>query len=191
MSEVLSASLYERCFAFACSVHEGQTRKGKTIPYIEHPKAVVLLLATVTKDPETLSSGILHDTVEDCDPYGWVTLQTLRELATDRVARMVGDVTEKDKTLPWEVRKQEVLERIAVIEQDSQLLKTGDSVANLKELNIDLLSLPADEVFSRFRVGRKRSIEQHERVYDALAARWSANPLLSDFELQLNNLLLF
>src|SRR5258708_1981423 len=191
MSEARSIYLYERCLAFAKDVHEGQVRKGKKSTFIEHPKAVVVLLSLVTKDPEIYSAGILHDTVEDCITYGSVTISIIAELAGERVARMVSDVTEPDRSLPWEARKQQALEHIAVMQQDSQLLKTGDILANLIELNTDLTLLPVDEVFSRFKIGKAKSIESYRKRYDALVARWPENPLLPQLKSQVEHLLTY
>lgn len=80
--------------AFATRVHQGQTRKGKSTPYITHPKAVGQILASVTGDEEIIEAGILHDTIEDCLPYGSISKETIEGEFGTRVAKMVNDVTE-------------------------------------------------------------------------------------------------
>lgn len=48
----------------AYEAHDGQLRASK-IPYIIHPIAVACLLMSMSLDPATVISGLLHDTLED------------------------------------------------------------------------------------------------------------------------------
>lgn len=184
-------SLYERCVAFATQVHEGQFRKGKDIPYIGHCLAVVRLLTIITDDHEIWSAGVLHDTVEDCRPYGSVTLPIIEELAGERVARMVGDVTEPDRSLSWDERKQQALDHIVLMQKDSLLVKSADITANLTELNNDLKDGDPVEIFGRFNAGREKTVLSYYKRYLALFARWPENPLLPQLKKQIDLLLKF
>lgn len=178
----MTENMFERSLAFAIKVHEGQKRKGKDIPYIEHIYSVGEILRMVTDDIEIWSAGALHDTVEDCQPYGSVTLAVISELASERVARMVGDVTEADKSQSWELRKQQALEHIQHMEEDSLLVKTADLIANLSEMVADLSTTPAVEFFGRFNAGKEKLIPSYVKRYEALLARWPDNPLLPKLE---------
>lgn len=97
---------YNRAVDFAEQVHHEKKRKGKEVPYIVHPMAVVMLLMLAGAEESVVVAGVLHDTIEDCDPYGSVTRELLAELFGEDVARMVDDVTEQDKTLSWPERKE-------------------------------------------------------------------------------------
>lgn len=56
----------EKAYEFAKLMHEGQFRKSGE-PYITHPMNVALILISVYADFETISAGLLHDVLEDCD----------------------------------------------------------------------------------------------------------------------------
>ena len=64
-----------------------------------HPLSVGLILSQAGASEDTIVAGILHDTIEDCVPYGSVTKKTIENKFNANVARMVDDVTEKDKSL--------------------------------------------------------------------------------------------
>src|SRR5680860_1598569 len=53
-----------RAFKYAEEAHKNQQRKSGE-PYIIHPYNVALILADLGADAETISAGLLHDTVED------------------------------------------------------------------------------------------------------------------------------
>src|ERR1700719_3147112 len=57
----------ERARIFATAAHTAvkQTRKYTHEPYINHPAAVVKLVASVPHTPEMLAAAWLHDVVED------------------------------------------------------------------------------------------------------------------------------
>ena len=59
-------SMIEKAFDIAYHAHEGQFRKSGE-PYITHPMNVALILISVYADYETISAGLLHDVLEDCD----------------------------------------------------------------------------------------------------------------------------
>ena len=51
---------------FAAKAHEGQTRKGSSIPYIDHPVMVAtILLNAGVYDEDIISAAFLHDVLED------------------------------------------------------------------------------------------------------------------------------
>lgn len=56
----------QKAYDFAKLKHEGQFRKSGE-PYITHPMNVALILTSVYADYETISAGLLHDVLEDCD----------------------------------------------------------------------------------------------------------------------------
>src|SRR5687768_16215143 len=96
---------FQKAIKFAIKVHQGQTRKGKDETYIVHPLAVGLILSRVTSDEDIIIAGILHDTIEDCKPYGSITKELIVKEFGENVAEMVNDSTEQDKSLPWDERK--------------------------------------------------------------------------------------
>jgi len=78
-------------YAFSYDMHEGQLR-NTGVPYIDHPIQVARILAHLKMDPDTISAGLLHDTIEDCADKG-VTLDVLQERFGEHVAMLVDGVT--------------------------------------------------------------------------------------------------
>ncbi|MBU3839737.1 MAG: HD domain-containing protein, partial [Candidatus Ruminococcus intestinipullorum] len=93
--------MIERAKAFAQWAHEGQFRKGTSIPYIVHPIEVAEIVSEMTEDEEVISAAFLHDTIEDCQE---VTEELIREQFGNRVAQLVAQESE-DKSKTWKERK--------------------------------------------------------------------------------------
>ena len=56
----------EKAYIFSKGKHAGQYRKSGE-EYITHPLNVALILTGIYADYETVSAGLLHDVLEDCD----------------------------------------------------------------------------------------------------------------------------
>ena len=85
-------TLIEKAFHFSVDAHQHQKRSSGE-PYILHPIGVAMILANFGLDSFTISTGLLHDTVED-------TLATIAEIETEfgpEIAAMVDGVTKISK----------------------------------------------------------------------------------------------
>jgi GTP pyrophosphokinase len=82
-------ALIEKAWQFAHKHHEGQFRKSGE-PYEIHVIQVAYILSTLHSSPTTIVSGLLHDTVEDCEE---VTTDIIREEFGQDVAAIVEAVT--------------------------------------------------------------------------------------------------
>lgn len=164
---------------FATGVHQGQFRKGKDVPYITHPLTAALILSMAGADETTIVAGILHDTVEDCKPYGSVTRETIAGRFGEKVASLVEGVTEQNKSLSWAERKARALEHIASFSHESALVKSADIISNISEIRADLRE-SGKAVWSRFNAPKKDLITSYVRVCEALIARWPESPLAGD-----------
>lgn len=178
---------YLAALEFAKKVHSGQTRKATEIPYISHPMSVAQRISRVSDDEDICIAGLLHDTIEDCEPYGSVTAQTLAELFGSRVANLVQAVTEEDKSLSWEARKQKAVAHIAKMDNDALLLKSADLLDNVTDLTkgVEESGLA---YFQEFKRGPQVTIRHHFEVYAALHKQWQDNPLLPEVHTTLTKL---
>ena len=79
-------------YLFAEEKHEGQTRKSGE-PYITHPLNVAMILTTIYADYETISAGLLHDVLEDCD----CTPEEMEEHFGPTITKLVQGVTKLSK----------------------------------------------------------------------------------------------
>lgn len=56
---------HSKALALAARAHEGQVRKGTSIPDITHPVAVAALVAQYGGDEDQQIAALLHDVLED------------------------------------------------------------------------------------------------------------------------------
>ena len=79
-------------YQFADLKHGGQFRKSGE-PYIYHPMNVALILISIYADYETISAGLMHDVLEDCD----CTQEEMEEKFGKTITKLVQGVTKLTK----------------------------------------------------------------------------------------------
>ncbi|MBU2551790.1 MAG: bifunctional (p)ppGpp synthetase/guanosine-3',5'-bis(diphosphate) 3'-pyrophosphohydrolase, partial [Proteobacteria bacterium] len=80
--------MVQRAYIFSAQAHKGQTRLSGE-PYLSHPLEVAGMLADIKLDVPSVTSGLLHDTVEDTR----ATIEELSERFGPEVAGIVDGVT--------------------------------------------------------------------------------------------------
>ena len=85
-------STIKKAYKFAKEKHEGQFRKSGEA-YIYHPMNVALILTSIYADYETISAGLLHDVLEDCD----CTVEEMEKEFGETITRLVQGVTKLSK----------------------------------------------------------------------------------------------
>lgn len=81
-----------RAYVFSAKAHAGQMRKSGE-PYLTHPLAVAGILSEWKMDVDTIATGLLHDTMEDC----LVTQTDIDGMFGGEVAELVEGVTKIGK----------------------------------------------------------------------------------------------
>lgn len=81
-----------KAYEFAKEKHEGQLRKSGE-PYIYHPMNVALILTSIYADYETISAGLMHDVLEDCD----CTPEEMESVFGATITKLVQGVTKLSK----------------------------------------------------------------------------------------------
>jgi len=171
-----------RAIKFSIKTHEvyqKQKRKGKDVAFITHHLSVGLILSLAGADENEIIAGILHDTIEDSIPEKKVTKEMLAERFGEKTANLVQSVTELDKSVPWDIRKREMIESIGSYSRSSLLVKSADIVSNMSEL-IDDYKRWGEEVFERFYASKEKLIGHYLEAIDCILSRWEENPLKSD-----------
>jgi (p)ppGpp synthase/HD superfamily hydrolase len=151
---------------FAVRAHRGQFRKGTRIPYVVHPIAVGRRLMELGFSEPLILAGFLHDTLEDTG----VSKGDLEELFGRHVADIVEAVSECDKTLPWEQRKQTMLENLEHAETDVLTLALADKLDNLMSIQRALIQ-DEEDVWSRFNRPRAQQAWYFGRLADIFNRR--------------------
>ena len=91
--------MIEKAVKFAIKAHEGQFRKGSTIPYITHPLEVCTIVSLITDNEEVRVASLLHDTVEDTP----LTIERIKELFGEEIGEAVFAITKsKDGSLSYD-----------------------------------------------------------------------------------------
>jgi len=175
----------KKAMDFAIKVHNDQYRKGKDVPYITHPMGVALIISLVSKDEDLICAGLLHDTIEDADPYGSITKEQIEKEFSKKVADIVNDLTEQDKTINWAERKRQALIHVAEMSNDSLLVKSADVLHNITE-QIDDYKIEGDRMFERFNAGKDVQLERYLKLISAIVDKWSENPLADDLREKLS-----
>lgn len=174
----------QKAIDFAIKTHQldqNQKRKGKEVPYITHPMALGIILAKAGGDEDVIIAGILHDTIEDSVDGYKITKEQIAEEFGEAVAEMVNDVTEQDKSLPWEERKKQALEHIPHMSHGSILVKTADVLHNMRDQIADY-EKEEDEMFKRFNAPKEKQLERYTKLVTAIEYAWPENPLLGDLQ---------
>jgi (p)ppGpp synthase/HD superfamily hydrolase len=61
----VSRSRFQEALLFAVRIHDGDLRKGTSIPYVSHPLSVCALVLEDDGDEEEAIAALRHDTLED------------------------------------------------------------------------------------------------------------------------------
>ena len=77
-----------KAYSFALRAHKNQRRDAGE-PYIVHPVAVANILTDLKLDTATITTGLLHDTIEDTK----ATYKTVKKEFGKEVADLVEGVT--------------------------------------------------------------------------------------------------
>lgn len=129
---ITTSALIKKALYFSAEKHNGQYRKGGSVPYIVHPVLVAWGVWEYTKDEEIISAALLHDTREDCPG---VTLEVLQDEFGERIAHLVEEVSFLDgdkKILPsWKARKEYYLKKLSLVSKDALLIVAADKMANM------------------------------------------------------------
>ncbi len=87
-NKFLNSESLSKAYNFALEAHQNQKR-DEGVPYIIHPVAVAKILTELKLDSATITTGLLHDTIEDTN----VTYETVKKEFGVEVANLVEGVT--------------------------------------------------------------------------------------------------
>lgn len=138
----------ERLFdaiTFASELHSGQFRKGVEVPFIMHPLRVAERLIRLGCSEELATAAVLHDVVEDTS----ATIEQIRNRFGEYVAKLVDGVSEADKSLTWEDRKQKTISYLKTATKDELIISLADKLDNLVSIKQDLEHF-GDHIWERF-----------------------------------------
>ena len=158
--------ILDEAIVFATKAHEGQFRKGTSIPYILHPMEAAAIVGSMTTDEEIIAGAILHDVVEDTE----TTVEDVIVVFGKRVGSLVASESEnKREDLPaestWKIRKQETLNHLVAAPVDVKMITLGDKLSNIRAIYRDYQKI-GDELWQRF---NQKDKSEHYWYYSGIA----------------------
>ena len=161
----------KKAYEFAESAHATQKRHSGD-PYISHPIAVANILAELRLDGPTITTALLHDTIEDTN----ITYQDVENKFGKEIADLVDGVTKlsklenqgKEITLGENFRK-----LILATAKDIRVLlvKLADRLHNMRTIS----SIASDEK-------RMRIAKETMEIYSPLAERLGMHSIRDELE---------
>ncbi len=154
----------EKAKEFAIKAHYGQVRKNEVDkPMIMHPISVANILRDYKCDDNLVASGYLHDVIEDTN----YTFQDIDNIFGSDISSLVLSASESDKSLSWEERKKETIDKTKSLPLRNKLLICADKINNLEDLK-NKFERTGLRDFSLFRRGEESQKWYYNAVYDSL-----------------------
>lgn len=162
--------LIKKSYVFSAKVHAGQKRVSGE-PYLSHPLEVSAILTRLRLDVPTISTGLLHDTVEDT----LTTMEEIEELFGKEIAFLVDGTTKISKlehSTKIENQAENIRKLMLATAKDIRviLIKLADRLHNMRTLEF----LPEEN--------RKRISNETFEIYAPLAHRLGINWLTNELE---------
>ena len=170
-NKFLNSESLNKAYNFALDAHQDQKR-DEGVPYIIHPVAVANILTELKLDSATITTGLLHDTIEDTK----VTYATVKKEFGEEVANLVDGVTKlsalEDKAS--ENSKAENFRKlILATSKDIRVLlvKIADRLHNMRTIK----AIPKEEK-------RQRIAQETMEIYAPLADRMGMHRIRDELE---------
>jgi guanosine-3',5'-bis(diphosphate) 3'-pyrophosphohydrolase len=163
-------ALLRRAYFFSAREHKGQTRASGE-PYLVHPLEVANILADMRLDEVSVSTGLLHDVVEDT----LVDLETIRKYFGDDVTLLVDGLTKISQisnVSHEEQQAENVRKMLLAMVNDVRvvLVKLADRLHNMRTLQY----LKPEK--------RKRIAQETMDIYAPIAHRLGMGKLRGELE---------
>mgnify|MGYP006090530621 CR=1 FL=1 len=170
-NKFLHPEVLSKAYNFALTAHEHQKRESGD-PYLVHPVAVADILCDLKLDTATITTGLLHDTIEDTK----TTYKTVENEFGKEVADLVEGVTKISK-----------LENKALISSKAENFRKL-ILATSKDIRVLLVKL-ADRLHNmrtldaiKEKLKRERIAKETMEIYAPLSDRMGMNHIRDELE---------
>jgi RelA/SpoT family (p)ppGpp synthetase len=167
----LNVDTVNKAYQFALEAHQNQKRE-EGVPYIIHPVAVAKILTDLKLDSATITTGLLHDTIEDTK----VTYESVKQEFGEEVANLVEGVTkisELENKASSDSKAENFRKLILATSKDIRVLlvKLADRLHNMRTINF---------VKDKDKIIRKA--KETMEIYAPLADRMGMNRIRDELE---------
>jgi RelA/SpoT family (p)ppGpp synthetase len=170
-NKFLNSKTLNKAYNFALEAHQNQ-RREEGVPYIIHPVAVAKILTDLKLDSATITTGLLHDTIEDTK----VTYESVKKEFGQEVANLVDGVTkisELETKASTDSKAENFRKLILATSKDIRVLlvKLADRLHNMRTLHF---------VKDKDKIIRKA--KETMEIYAPLADRMGMNRIRDELE---------
>ncbi len=170
-NKFLNPERLDKAYNFAVKAHQNQKRASGD-PYSVHPIEVANILTDLKLDSATITTGLLHDTIEDT----FATYETIKSEFGDEVAELVDGVTKIsvfENTAGANSKVENFRKLILATSKDIRVLlvKIADRLHNMRTIK----AITKKEK-------RKRIAQETMEIYAPLADRMGMNRIRDELE---------
>jgi GTP pyrophosphokinase/guanosine-3',5'-bis(diphosphate) 3'-pyrophosphohydrolase len=170
-NKFLNSNTLNKAYNFALEAHQNQKRE-EGVPYIIHPVAVAKILTDLKLDSATITTGLLHDTIEDTK----VTYESVKKEFGEEVANLVEGVTkisELETKASTDNKAENFRKLILATSKDIRVLlvKLADRLHNMRTIHF---------VKNKDKIIRKA--KETMEIYAPLADRMGMNRIRDELE---------
>ena len=170
-NKFLNPERLDKAFNFAVKAHQNQKRASGD-PYSVHPIEVANILTELKLDSATITTGLLHDTIEDT----FATYETIKNEFGDEVADLVNGVTKIsvfENTASSNSKVENFRKLILATSKDIRVLlvKIADRLHNMRTIK----AIPKIEK-------RQRIAQETMEIYAPLADRMGMHRIRDELE---------
>ena len=170
-NKFLNSETLNKAYSFALKAHQNQKRE-EGVPYIIHPVAVAKILTDLKLDSATITTGLLHDTIEDTK----VTYESVKKEFGEEVANLVDGVTkisELETKASTDSKAENFRKLILATSKDIRVLlvKLADRLHNMRTIHF---------VKDKDKIIRKA--KETMEIYAPLADRMGMNTIRDELE---------
>ncbi len=170
-NKFLNPERLDKAFNFAVKAHRNQKRASGD-PYSVHPIEVANILTELKLDSATITTGLLHDTIEDT----FATYETIKSEFGDEVAELVDGVTKIsvfENTASSNSKVENFRKLILATSKDIRVLlvKIADRLHNMRTIK----AIPKEEK-------RQRIAQETMEIYAPLADRMGMHRIRDELE---------
>jgi RelA/SpoT family (p)ppGpp synthetase len=167
----LNSETLSKAYNFALEAHQNQKR-DEGVPYIIHPVAVAKILTELKLDSATITTGLLHDTIEDTK----VTYDSVKKEFGEEVANLVEGVTkisELETKASTDSKAENFRKLILATSKDIRVLlvKLADRLHNMRTIQ-----------FVKDKDKKIRKAKETMEIYAPLADRMGMNRIRDELE---------
>ena len=170
-NKFLNPERLDKAYNFAVKAHKNQKRASGD-PYSVHPIEVANILTDLKLDSATITTGLLHDTIEDT----FATYETIKTEFGDEVAELVDGVTKIsvfENTADTNSKVENFRKLILATSKDIRVLlvKIADRLHNMRTIK----AISKEEK-------RKRIAQETMEIYAPLADRMGMHRIRDELE---------